>query len=168
MNLSGPIAASSARVNGKLIGSDVSFTLPGIALLTHDFQASGTFTVPIGTLMENMSTKVTMAGISHEAFSALAAPVTKDLEFRAAQVDMAERTGDTAPVGIAALMRAVPTAMLPEMSITPGEAGEHEFEFSVSRLELLAGNKQIALIDRLQGICKINGVDYAKNYRSLV
>ena len=47
IDLNGPVLADTVYDAGKLVAKDVTITLPAINLLTADFKAMGTLTLPI-------------------------------------------------------------------------------------------------------------------------
>ena len=57
---------------------------------------------------------------------------------------------------------------IPGLSVDPGNTSENEATFAVSRYQLYVGGAEYWLIDQLNTILRVGGVDYAKDIRSLL
>ena len=62
IDLNGPVLADTVYDAGKLVAKDVTITLPAINLLTADFKAMGTLTLPIIGQIEAMEATVNKVG----------------------------------------------------------------------------------------------------------
>ena len=75
--------------------------------------------------------------------------------------------GSTKTEGCKAFLRCVSKG-IPGLSVDPGNTSENEATFAVSRYQLYVGGAEYWLIDQLNTILRVGGVDYAKDIRSLL
>ena len=57
---------------------------------------------------------------------------------------------------------------LPAIELSPGGSIELDIPLSVTRYQLYVGGKEICMVDKLAGICRINGTDYAEQVNALL
>ena len=57
---------------------------------------------------------------------------------------------------------------IPGLSVDPGNASENEIALAVSRYQLFVAGNEYWLIDQLNTIMRVGGVDYAKDIRSVL
>jgi len=165
LDLKGPILADTVYVDGKLVAKDVTVTLPGVTPVTADFRAMGTMTMPILGQIEAMEAAITKIGVDL-GLRTLVKLESKTIEFRWAQ-DVKTSDGSTKTEGCKAFIRAMPKT-IPGLSVDPGSASENELTFAVSRYQLFVDGAEFWLIDQLNQIMRIDGVDYCKTIRSLL
>ena len=165
MDIKGAIVADTVYADGKLVAKDVGFTLPSVALQTGDVQAMGTMSVPLVGLLDDMELAITKIGIDL-GLRTLVKLESKTIEFRWAQ-DVKTSDGSTKTEGCKAFIRAMPKT-IPGLSVDPGAASENELTFAVSRYQLFVDGAEFWLIDQLNQIMRIDGVDYCKTIRSLL
>lgn len=165
IDLKGPILADTVYDSGKLVAKDVTITLPSVTPVTADFRAMGTLTMPMLGQIEAMEAAVTKIGIDL-GLRSLVKLESKTLEFRWAQ-DVKTSDGSTKTEGCKAFLRAMPKT-IPGLSVDPGNASENELTFAVSRYQLFVDGAEFWLIDQLNQIMRIDGMDYCKNIRSLL
>ena len=165
LDLKGPILADTVYVDGKLVAKDVTVTLPGVTPVTADFRAMGTMTMPILGQIEAMEAAITKIGIDL-GLRTLVKLESKTIEFRWAQ-DVKTSDGSTKTEGCKAFIRAMPKT-IPGLSVDPGAASENVLTFAVSRYQLFVDGAEFWLIDQLNQIMRIDGVDYCKTIRSLL
>lgn len=154
----GPVVADTVYVENKLLARDVAFVLPEVAPMTADLTVMGTFTMPIWQLIEAMEATITKIGLDLGLRSALT-PELKPYEFRWVQ-PITDANGKTRNVGFKAFLSAIPLN-LPEIAPEVGSTSEHEVRLSVSRYNLFIDGQEAWLIDRLAGIVRVAGKDYA-------
>lgn len=154
----GPVVADTVYIDGELVARDVAVTLPEVVPMTAELNAMGTFTLPVWQLIESMELAVTKIGMDAGLGKAIA-PDMKPLEFRWAQT-VTDANGHTKNIGVKAFVRAVPLN-LPEIGLEVGSASEHELRFSVTRYNLFVDGSEAWLVDRLAGIVRVNGKDFA-------
>lgn len=163
--INGPVVANSVYSDSKLVARDVAITLPEVAPLTADLAAMGTFTVPIWQLIGHMETAVTKIG-ADLGLRTLIKPDMKPLEFRWAQT-VTDAAGVTKNVGCKAFIRGIPNK-IPGIGLAVGETSESEVTIATTRYALYVDGQEFFLIDRLAGIVRINGVDYAGEINSIL
>lgn len=165
LDLKGPILANTVYDGGRLVAKDVTVTLPAVTPVTADFKAMGTLTMPMLGQIEAMEAAITKIGIDL-GLRSLVKLEAKTLEFRWVQ-DVKKSDGSTTTEGCKAFLRAMPKT-IPGLSIDPGNPSENELTFAVSRYQVFVAGTEYWLIDQLNQIMRIGGVDYCKNIRSLL
>ena len=158
VNICGPVVADTVYSDGKLVARDVAITLPEVTPQTADLPAMGTMSLPIWQLIENMETAITKVGIDM-GLSTLIKPDMKPLEFRWVQT-VTDANGATKNVGCKAFIKGIPTK-IPGIGVAIGEASENEVTIMTARYGLFVDGAEMFLVDRLAGIVRIDGKDYA-------
>jgi phage tail tube protein FII len=161
----GPVIDTSVWIGGERIAESIGLTLPEVTPVTADYAAMGTISLPVTGLFESMEMTLTNHGID-DGFAKLIALRSQTLQFRWVH-DVLGTDGTASPVGYKANVRGMPKT-IPGIEVAKGEAQENEISYEVTRYELLAGGKQIFLIDRLSNVLKVNGVDYYKSVSDLL
>ena len=161
LDLKGPILADTVYINGVLVAKDVTITLPAVTHVTADYKAMGTYTGQI----EGMEAAITKIGID-KGLRSMVQLESKTLEVRWAQ-DVKYADGSTKTEGCKAFMRCVPK-LIPGLSVDPGNPSENEVTLAVSRYQLFVAGNEYWLIDQLNTIMRIGGVDYVKDLRSVL
>ena len=156
--ITGPVLGTTAYSDGKRVARDTAITLPEVAAMTADLQAMGTFSLPIWQLINHMETAITKVGVD-EGLVSLIKPDMKPLEFRWAQT-ITDANGNTKEVGCKAFIKGIPNK-IPSIGLEVGAASEGEVTISTTRYNLFVDGKEMFLIDRLTGIVRIDGKDYA-------
>lgn len=156
--INGPVVADTVYDNGNLVARDVAVTLPEVAFLTTDLQAMGTLSLPIMQLIEHMETALTKIGVDM-GLGALIKPDMKPLEFRWAQT-VTDANGNTKTVGCKAFIKGIPNK-IPGIALAIGEPIENEITLATTRYVLFVDGNELIHIDRLAGIIRIDGKDYA-------
>ena len=156
----GPFSADTVYDGGKLVARDVAVTLPEVAAATFDVQAMGTMTLPDWSRIENMEAAITRIGVD-KGLATMSKPGAKDLEFRGVQ-PVTDANGNTKNVGVKAFIKGF-SNKIPGIGATVGEVSENELTYAVSRYQLFVDNQEMWCIDRLAGICRIDGVNYASS-----
>lgn len=80
IDLKGPIIGTTAYDEGKLVGKDVTITLPSVTPVTADFRAMGTLTLPLPGQIEAMEASITKIGVDN-GLRSLVKLQSKTLEF---------------------------------------------------------------------------------------
>ena len=75
--------------------------------------------------------------------------------------------GSTKTEGCKAFLRCVSKG-IPGLNVDPGNASENEIALAVSRYQLFVAGNEYWLIDQLNTIMRVGGVDYAKDIRSVL
>ena len=147
LDLKGPILADTVYIGGTLVAKDVTIALPAVTPVTADFKAMGTYTAPILGQIEAMEASITKIGIDLGLRNMMKLE-SKTIEIRWAQ-DVKQADGSTKTEGCKAFLRCVSKGI-------------------PSRYQLYVGGAEYWLIDQLNTILRVGGVDYAKDIRSLL
>lgn len=158
MNINGPITADTIYVNNKLAARDVAITLPEVTATAVDVQAMGTMSLPIWSMLDNMELAITKIGIDM-GLRDMITPDSQNYEARFVQT-VTDANGNTTNVGCKAFIKGIANK-IPGIAVTMGEASENEATVTVTRYQLMVDGQEMFLIDRLAGICRIGGKDYA-------
>ena len=158
MNICGPITADTVYVNNKLAARDVAITLPEVTATAVDVQAMGTMSLPIWSMLDNMELAMTKIGIDM-GLRDMITPDSQNYEARFVQT-VTDANGNTKNVGCKAFIKGIANK-IPGIAVTMGEASENETTITVTRYQLMVDGQEMFLIDRLAGICRIGGKDYA-------
>ena len=158
VNINGPIVADTVYSNGTLVAKDTGFTLPAVTPTTADVSAMGTMSLPIWSLIEDMEATITKIG--HDlGLRNLVTPEMKPLEIRWVQT-VTDANGVTKNVGCKAFLKGIPKG-LPEVGGEVGSAVENAVPLTLTRYQLFVDGNEMWLVDRLAGIIRINGKNYA-------
>ncbi len=158
VNICGPVIGTTAYSEGKLVARDTAITLPEVTPVTADLAAMGTLSLPIWQLLENMETAITKIG-ADMGLRSLIKPDMKPLEFRWVQT-VTDANGNTKNVGCKAFIKGIPNK-IPGIGITTGEVSENECTIATTRYNLFVDGVEMFLIDRMAGIVRIAGKNYA-------
>ena len=164
VNICGPVIGVTVYSEGVLVARDVAITLPEITPVTADLAAMGTFSLPIWQLLEHMETAITKIG-ADMGLRQIIKPDMKPLEFRWAQT-VTDANGITKNVGCKAFIKVIPNK-IPGIGLAVGEASESECTIATTRYNLFVDGQEMFLVDRLAGVVRIAGVNYA-NINSLL
>ena len=158
VNINGPIVADTVYSNNVLVARDTGFTLPAVTPVTADLPAMGTMSMPIWSLIEDMEASITKVG--HDlGLRNLITPEMKPLEVRWVQT-VTDANGNTKNVGCKAFLKGIPKG-LPEVGGEVGSTVENSVALSLTRYQLFVDGQEMWLVDRLAGILRINGKNYA-------
>lgn len=165
LDIYGPVVADSVYANNVLVARDVAVTLPEVTPTTADLQAMGTMSMPIWQLLDNMELEITRIGID-KGLSNMLKPEPLPLELRWAQT-RTDANGATKNVGCKAFLRGTPNK-LPGLGVEPGSASESSCTVMITRYQLIVDGQELFLIDRLAGIVRIAGKDYAADLNNML
>lgn len=160
----GAVLATKVLCNNITVAEDVTLSLPDITFVTVEQNGLGKITIPT-CLTEAMQSTVTSVGMDKGFFNMLGLS-SKTFEYRFVK-NLLETSGDTGVKGYKAFLRGIPSN-IPGGSVEPGASWSGDVTFEVTRYQLYADGVEKILIDKLKGVCKINGVDYAKDIQSLL
>lgn len=162
----GPIEANTLYVNGRLVASDTNVTLPEITFMTADVNAMGTMSIPLNNAIEDMEFSINKVGVDKN-MTVLTAPGKKTIEVRWVQ-DVIKPDGTTKAEGCKAFINCAPITLHPGASLEIGSSTENDLTYKVTRYKLVVGGEEILVVDRLAHTLKVNGVDYSRQYDSLL
>ena len=159
------VLADSMYVDKTKAAEDVTFELPSLALQTADLQAMGPLSLPIAGLLENMTMTVTKIGVD-KGYGSMNKLKKMAVEFRLVQYK-AHASGDVPHIGCKAFLNVVPQE-IPGINVEVGSATELGGTYTVLRYQLYVDGSEVLLVDRLNQILKINGVDYMADVKKLL
>ena len=165
IDIYGAITANTLYDDGVLVAKDAEITLPEVTPVLAEIEANGTMSVPMWNRLENMEMAITKIGVD-KGFSRMSRAETRMLEARFVQ-NVTDANGVTKPKGGKAFMKCIPSK-IPAVGLAVGEGSANEMTYTVTRYQLFIDGEEVCLIDRLAGITRINGVDYAKATNSLL
>jgi phage tail tube protein FII len=165
LDIKGAVVADTVYSDNQLVAKDVSFTLPGISLMSADVQAMGTMSVPIVGLLENMELSITKVGID-QGLSRMNRLQRQNFEFRWVQ-NVVGSDGSVRTEGCKAFVRTLP-GNFPGLGVEVGSATEGETTYGVTRVQIFVGGIEVMIADRLSQILRVNGVDYMKAVTSFL
>lgn len=165
LDIDGSNLANTVYSEGTLVAKDVVVNLPAVTPKTADLRAMGTLTMPMLGQIEAMEASITKIGVD-KGLRKLVKFESKTLEFRWVK-EVKKADGSTAVVGLKAFLRVTPKT-IPGINVDPGNIGENELTYAVSRYQLFVDGEEYWLIDQLNQILRIDGVDYCKDIRSLL
>lgn len=164
LNLNGPTLATKVLCDKTVVAEDVKFTLPEVAFQTVEFQAMGKMDLPI-PLTDAMEAGITAIGFD-KGFYKMLGLNNKTFEFRFVQ-NIVKPSGEQKKIGCKAFIKGV-AKNIPGGDLEIGSAFEGAITIAVTRYQLYVDGKEVHLVDKLKGICKINGKDYAKEINNLI
>lgn len=160
----GAVLATKVLCNNITVAEDVTLSLPDITFVTVEQNGLGKISIPT-CLTEAMQSTVTSVGMDKGFFNMLGLS-SKTFEYRFVK-NLLETSGDTGVKGYKAFLRGIPSN-IPGGAVEPGSSWSGDVTFEITRYQLYADGVEKILIDKLKGVCKINGVDYAKDIQSLL
>lgn len=167
MDIRGAVNGTTAYIDGSLVARNTTITLPEITHVTATVKAAlGEHEVPLLGLIESMEATIQKIGVDLGLSKALTMEA-KTFEFRWAQ-QVTQASGDNKVEGCKAFIRGIPKVAAPSIELNPGDSVEMDIPLSVTRYQLFADGNELLLVDKLAGICKINGVDYASSINNLL
>lgn len=157
-DIPGAVAGVTVYSDGDLVARNCAATMPEVAMTTVELSAGGTVELPVPGLVDAMEMTLTL-GASDDGFGSLSNPTPHEVEVRWAQ-QMVDAEGKSSMVGYKAFVNAY-AKTIPGVSLEVGSAGENEMTLGVTRYRLVKDGEEILLIDQLNGIFKVMGVEYA-------
>ena len=164
-DIPGGVVASTVYSDGSLTSRNATVTLPEVTNLTAEVKAGGTIEVPVTGQVEAMEMTVTQ-NAADEGLGDLASPGSHSVEVRWVQ-DELSNDGGMRQVGYKAFVRGY-SKTIPGVSVEVGSLSENEATLGVTRYQLFRDGAEILCIDQLNGIYRVNGVDYAASVWSLL
>ena len=167
IDIRGPVNADTTYVEGMLVARNTTVKLPEVTHVTAEVKAAlGSHEIPLFGLIESMESTIQKIG-ADEGLARLLSMEPKTLEHRWVQ-QVTKTDGGIAVESCKAFIRGIPKIAVPAIEANPGDSIELDVPMSVSRYQLFINGGEICLIDKLAGICRINGKDYAEEVNSLL
>lgn len=163
----GPINADTTFIDGVLVARNTTIKLPEVTHVTANIQAAlGEHEIPLYGLVESMESTIQKIG-ADEGLAKMLTMEPKTFEHR--WVQQATKSDSSSAIeGCKAFIRGIPKIAIPSIEVNPGDSVELDIPLSVSRYQLFVDGKEICLIDKLSGICRIHGKDYAEEVNALL
>lgn len=165
LNKKTAMVANTVYCDKQLVARDVEFTLPEVTYLSSEVQAAGTLELPIVGATESMELSITKIGFD-TGLKRMTAPKKMSLEFRTVQSGI-DKNGNSTNESIKIFVSVIPKT-IPGFGIKVGENSENEITYSVTRYSMFINGVEYLLIDKLSGIFRINGTDYAAKINKLL
>lgn len=156
----------NAYADGNTLLGVVDVELPSITPMTETLSGAGIMgeiETPLLGMIESMETSINWRTITRQAIL-LAAPGSHAVEFRGSMQILDGATGACTTEAVRVSM----TLMNKEYglgSFEPNATTDSAHTFSVTRLSVWLGGKNVILIDQLRSIFYIDGKDHLKSYR---
>ncbi len=168
LDINGPVNADTSYVDGELVARNTGVTLPEVThVLATVKTALGEHEVPLYGLVETMESTIKKVGADY-GLAKICGMANKTIEHRWVQQVTKAETGENKVMGCKAFLRGVPKVAVPAIEVETGSTVELEIPFSISRYQLFVDGHEIILVDKIAGICRINGTDYAEQVNSLL
>lgn len=164
LNLKGPFLATKVLCGNDVVAEDVKFTLPEVTFQTVEHQALGKIEVPI-PLTDAMEAGITYIGEDKGLYKMLTLE-NKTFEFRYVQQET-KKSGEQKNIACKVFIKGIAKG-IPGGDIEVGSSFEGAITIAVMRYQKFVDGKETVLVDKLKGILKINGKDYAKDIKSLI
>lgn len=167
IDIRGPVNADTTYVEGQLVARNTTITLPEVTHVTAKVNAAlGEHELPLYGLVESMESTIKKIG-ADEGLAKMLMMEQRTFEHRWVQ-QVTKTDGASSTEGCKAFIRGVPKIAVPSLEVNSGDSIELDIPLSVTRYQLFVGGKEICLIDKLAGICRINGKDYAESVNNLL
>lgn len=164
LDLNGPILATKVICNRETVAEDVTISLPEGTLQTVDFNALGTLSLSI-PMTDNLEATITGVGLDKGLFKLLG-PESHEYEFRMVQ-NVTKRDGSQNNIGIKAFITgSSPSIIGGDKEV--GSISNSNISITATRYRLVIDGEEVMLIDKLKGILRLNGKDYAEDIYSLI
>lgn len=168
LDINGPVNADTSYVDGELVARNTGITLPEVThVLATVKTALGEHEVPLYGLVDAMESAIKKVGADY-GLAKICGMANRTIEHRWVQQITKVDSGKNEVVGCKAFLRGVPKVAVPSIEIEAGATVELEIPFSITRYQLFVDGKEILLVDKIAGICRINGTDYAEQVNSLL
>lgn len=166
IEINGPIDGTTAYVEGALVGRNVKVSMPEI---THKLAtiktALGEAEVPMLGLIDSMEATIQKIGVDL-GLSKICSLKNKTVEFRWAQ-QVTKTDGTIKIVGCKAFLKLIPK-VVPGIEVEPGNSVELDIPCACTRYQLFVDGRELWLVDKFAGICRIDGTDTASSVNSLL
>lgn len=166
MFISGNVIAHKVIGDRKELGDNVSCTLPSIENATSELKGAGimgTIDAPSLGQINSLSFEMSQRSLNKESVQ-LAAPGMHNIELRFVK-EVMSGNGTIIPEGTKIFISGMPKKFDPG-KIETATTMDGSLEFEVIRYRIVIAGKEVLLIDKLNYIYKINGVDYLQKVKA--
>lgn len=172
VNKTSVVEGTSLYVGSRIVGNDVTVTLPEVTSVTVDVNGlMGTVGVPLLHRLEDMELTISKEGLDSNG-AILTSPGRKEVTAKWAY-DSIDSAGNVTIKGGKAIMTVMPKTISPGMDLEPGETSEGDLTFGVLVYRLYLDGKLVLHVNRLTGTLQAldaNGrlKDYSTSYKNLL
>ena len=166
MIVSGNVIAHKVVVDGKDVDDNVSCQLPSIEIQTGEIKGAGilgTIDMPATGQVGSMTFSMSQRSINKNAAD-LAKPGIQNIELRFNQ-DVRNSNGQIVPEGTKVFISGVNKKYDPG-KVESNATMDGSIEFEVLRYRQVVNGVETLLIDKLNYIYKVNGIDYMEKVRA--
>jgi P2 family phage contractile tail tube protein len=166
MIISGSVIAHKFFADGVEIDDQVSCQLPSIEKPTTEIKGAGilgSIDMPITGQLNSMTFTVNSRSINKNA-SNLAKPGLQNLELRFVR-DVMQNDGSMVPEGTKIFITGINKKFDPG-KVEASSTMDGSIEFEVLRYRQVINGQETLLIDKVNSIYKINGIDYMEKVRA--
>lgn len=166
MGKSSAIIADAILCDDVRLADSVKCTLPEVKWKTSTLSGSGVggdVEIPLQGLAEAMNTQIDLRAIGSENATVLLKPGLRQLEYRFNR-NIFMDDGRLVKAGTKAYMSVLSTSLVPG-GIERGATMDGNATFSVLRYRYVEDGKELWLIDQINEVYKVGGVDYSDMYR---
>ena len=166
MLFSGNVIAHKVYGDGNEVGDNISCQLPSVEVASSELKGAGIMgTIDAPSLGQINSLTFSMSQRSINKDSAqLSAPGVHNIELRFAK-EVITGDGATVPEGTKVFISGMSKKLDPG-KVESASTMDGSLEFEVIRYRIVIAGVEVLLIDKLNYIYKINGVDYMKNVKA--
>ncbi|MTI49704.1 MAG: hypothetical protein FH761_17880 [Firmicutes bacterium] len=168
MIISGNVVAHKLYSDGEEIMDSVSVQFPSIELATGELKGAGilgSIDMPMTGQINAMTFTINSRGVS-KSNSKLAKPGVQKLEVRFIR-DVTRANGDVIPEGSKVYITGINKKYDPG-KVEQGATMDGSIDFEVLRYRQVINGEETLLIDKLNSVYKVNGVDHMKNIRGML
>lgn len=154
-------------VSGRLIGISGETELPEMEAMTETVEAAGVlgeFDTPATGHYSSMKMKIPFAVLHEDVFKLIDTTKALEITLRGSEQFMNRRNGNTDDIPVKIVVRGKATTDTLG-NFAKGKKGEPEVEIEVFYLKVVVNNETKLLLDKLNFIFEVNGVDKLKKIR---
>lgn len=172
VNKTSVVEGTSVYVGEKIVGNDLTVTLPEVTAVTADISGlMGTVSIPLLHRLEDMELAISKEGLDANS-AILTSPGKKDITVKWAY-DSIDSGGNVTVKGAKAIMSVVSKTISPGFDLEPGETSEGDLTFSVLVYRLYLDGKLVLQINRMTGLIKALNAkgklyDYSARFKKLL
>ena len=168
MIISGAVIVHKALVDGTEVGDNVSCQLPSIETATSELKGAGilgAIDMPSSGQINAMTFAMNLRSINKNS-GLLAKPGLRNIELRFAR-DVVTSGGQTIPEGAKIFITGINKKVDPG-KVEQGATMDGSADFEVLRYRQVIDGIETLLIDKLNYIYKVDGVDYMQAIRQML
>lgn len=166
MGKSTAVIADEILCDDARLADSVKCTLPELKWKTSTLSGSGVggdVEIPLQGLAEAMNTQVDLRAVGSENAAVLLKPGLRQLEYRFKR-NIFTDDGRLVKAGTKVYMSVLSTSLVPG-GVERGATMDGNATFSVLRYRYVEDGKELWLIDQINEVYKVGGVDYSDMYR---